>query len=101
MPDSARYDLFFCYSWKDKSAADALVTRLRGERLDGRPLRVFQDDRELHDFDMITPEVNAALAASAVWSPSTRRTCPRAPTAASRSGWRSLPPIPWTARRSG
>ncbi|MBB4935152.1 tetratricopeptide (TPR) repeat protein/DNA-directed RNA polymerase subunit K/omega [Lipingzhangella halophila] len=64
MPDSARYDLFFCYSWKDKSAADALVTRLRGERLDGRPLRVFQDDRELHDFDMITPEVNAALAAS-------------------------------------
>lgn len=61
---SEDYDVFFCYSWRDKPAADALVNRLRGETLDGRPLRIFQDDRELDDFDMITPEVNSALRSS-------------------------------------
>jgi tetratricopeptide (TPR) repeat protein len=62
MPDP--YDLFLCYSWKDKPTADALVDALRGHRIDGRPMRVFQDDRELQDFDLLTPAVNAALANS-------------------------------------
>ncbi len=36
----------------------------RRQTLHGRPLRVFQDDRELDDFDMLTPEVNSALDSS-------------------------------------
>lgn len=58
------YDVFLCYSWKDKPAADALVAALRARTVDGRRLRVFQDDKEMSDYDLITPEVNAALSRS-------------------------------------
>ncbi|TQL97007.1 tetratricopeptide repeat protein [Actinoallomurus bryophytorum] len=59
-----RYDVFFCYSWKDKREADAMVAALRAHRVNGRALRVFQDDKEMKDYDLITPAVNAALARS-------------------------------------
>ncbi|WP_149262020.1 toll/interleukin-1 receptor domain-containing protein [Actinomadura sp. K4S16] len=64
MPDTDGYDVFFCYSWKDKRTADALVEALKAQQVDGRPLRVFQDDKEMADYDPITPTVNAALARS-------------------------------------
>jgi tetratricopeptide (TPR) repeat protein len=58
------YDVFFCYSWKDKREADSLVAALKEEQINGRRLRVFQDDKEMNDFDLITPQVEAALAKS-------------------------------------
>ncbi|KUO11277.1 tetratricopeptide repeat protein [Streptomyces sp. DSM 15324] len=58
------FDVFFCYSWKDKSRADALVRLLTEQSLDGRPLRVFQDHRALEDYDTISESVQEGLRRS-------------------------------------
>ncbi|MFI1484199.1 tetratricopeptide repeat protein [Streptomyces sp. NPDC020747] len=62
--DRGDYDVFFCYSWKDKARADQLVELLAAEQVDGRPLRVFQDHRALEDYDQISASVQEGLRRS-------------------------------------
>ncbi|MEE1830910.1 tetratricopeptide repeat protein [Streptomyces sp. SP17KL33] len=62
--DSEDFDLFFCYSWNDRSRADELVRRLTEQRLNGRSLRVFQDHRALEDYDTISESVQEGLRRS-------------------------------------
>ncbi|MCX4804344.1 tetratricopeptide repeat protein [Streptomyces sp. NPDC058682] len=59
--DAEDFDVFFCYSWKDRTRADELVRRLSEQRLNGRPLRVFQDHRALEDYDTISESVQEGL----------------------------------------
>ncbi|MFG2340886.1 tetratricopeptide repeat protein [Streptomyces yangpuensis] len=62
--DAEDFDVFFCYSWNDRTRADALVRQLTEQRLDGRPLRVFQDHRALEDYDAISESVQEGLRRS-------------------------------------
>ncbi|WP_413756317.1 tetratricopeptide repeat protein [Streptomyces sp. MMBL 11-3] len=62
--DRGDYDVFFCYSWKDKARADPLVELLSKERVDGAPLKVFQDHRALEDYDEISASVQEGLRRS-------------------------------------
>lgn len=62
--DADAFDVFFCYSWKDRNRADELVRRLTEATLDGRPLTVFQDHRALEDYDTISDAVAEGLRRS-------------------------------------
>lgn len=62
--ETENFDVFFCYSWKDRTRADALVARLTAQQVAGRPLRVFQDHRALEDYDPISESVMDGLRRS-------------------------------------
>lgn len=54
---SADFDLFISYRHLDRERVAPLVTALRA-----RGLRIWQDDREIHDFQSITQRIRDGLA---------------------------------------